>query len=114
LKGNKELAIRLLRTGFQTFYDDITMPAGVTLRSKLANAATTVKTDGAWANVPETPDAYLQGRAAGLQSIRRSGTPGIGANLFLRGYTSLFASNQPLIIVDGVYYDNGTYGNPLA
>ncbi|ULT39809.1 TonB-dependent receptor plug domain-containing protein [Niabella defluvii] len=102
------------KSGFQSFYEDITLPTATMLRSKLANAATTVKTDGAWANIPETPDAYLQGRVAGLQSIRRSGTPGIGAELFLRGYNSLFASNQPMIIVDGVYYDNGSYGNSLV
>ncbi|MGN7787220.1 SusC/RagA family TonB-linked outer membrane protein [Niabella sp. 22666] len=114
LKGNKNIVIQLQKSGFQSFYENITLPSATMLRSKLANAATTVKTDGAWTNIPETPDAYLQGRVAGLQSIRRSGTPGIGADLFLRGYSSLFASNQPMIIVDGVYYDNGSYGNSLV
>jgi TonB-linked SusC/RagA family outer membrane protein len=60
---------------------------------------------------------------AGLNSIRRSGTPGVGANLFLRGYNSLYATNKPLIIVDGMIYDANDYGesiiannytNPLA
>ncbi|MGC4234185.1 MAG: SusC/RagA family TonB-linked outer membrane protein [Niabella sp.] len=114
LKGNKDFHIQLHKKGSHSLYDNITMPTGTTLQSKVANAATSVKTNGAWANAPETPDAYLQGRVAGLQSVRRSGTPGIGADLFLRGYSSLFASNQPLIIVDGVFYDNGTYGSPLA
>lgn len=114
LKGSRNIVVKLNKLGYQSFYDNIAMPAGVVLRSKVSNAVSPVETDGAWANAPETPDAYLQGRVAGLQSLRRSGTPGIGANLFLRGFTSLFASNQPLLIVDGVYYDNGTYGNPLA
>ncbi|HTG54733.1 MAG TPA: TonB-dependent receptor plug domain-containing protein, partial [Niabella sp.] len=114
LKGNKNIVIKLQKSGFPSFYEDITLPSGNLIRSKIANAASSVKTDGAWANTPETPDAYLQGRVAGLQPIRRSGTPGIGADLFLRGYSSLFASNQPMIIVDGVYYDNGTYGNSLV
>lgn len=114
LKGNQRIAIKLQKAGFQSFYDDITLPSGTLLRSKIANAAGTVKPEGAWANTPETPDAYLQGRIAGLQSIRRSGTTGIGADLFLRGHSSLFASNQPLLIVDGVYYDNGSYGSSLV
>ena len=114
LKGETNFTIQLNKEGFSSSYEDIMLPTGNTLRSKVSNAATTIKTDGAWNLTPETPDAYLQGRVAGLQTIRRSGTPGIGANQFLRGYSSLFATNQPLIIVDGVYYDNSTYGTPLA
>ncbi len=60
---------------------------------------------------------------AGLNSIRRSGTPGVGANLYLRGYNSLFGTNKPLIVVDDMLYDVNDYGesiiannytNPLA
>jgi TonB-linked SusC/RagA family outer membrane protein len=55
----------------------------------------------------------LQGRVAGLDAVRRSGTPGMGANLFMRGYSSLYSTNKPLIVVDGMIYDNRQYGNSL-
>ncbi|MCS3796509.1 SusC/RagA family TonB-linked outer membrane protein [Niastella sp. OAS944] len=99
---------------YSSFYDDITTPLGITTKSYLSNASVSVQTKGNWQGTPETPDAYLQGKVAGLNAIRRSGTPNIGANLFLRGYTSLYASNQPLIIVDGVFFDNSNYGTPLS
>ncbi|MBW4888708.1 SusC/RagA family TonB-linked outer membrane protein [Mucilaginibacter sp. HMF5004] len=43
----------------------------------------------------------LTGQIAGAQIIQRSGTPGAGALIILRGYTNL-GSSTPLIIVDGV------------
>jgi TonB-linked SusC/RagA family outer membrane protein len=55
----------------------------------------------------------MQDRVAGLYSIRRSGTPNIDANLLIRGFNSLYATNQPLIVVDGMIYDNSDYGEEL-
>jgi len=47
-------------------------------------------------------DAALQGRAAGVQVIQNSGTPGTGISVRVRGHSSVDASNQPLYVVDGV------------
>ena len=77
-------------------------------------AATSVQTDGNWGKTTETPSSYLQGRVAGLNAIRRSGTPNIGATMFLRGINSLYATNQPLIIVDGIIFDNADYGSLIS
>jgi len=114
LTGRSHIRIDLQPSGYSGYYNEVVMPYGLTRRSRVTGAIESVETKGAWANTLETPDNYLQGRVAGLNAIRRSGTPNAGANLFLRGYTSLYASNQPVIIVDGVYYDNGTYGAPLT
>lgn len=43
----------------------------------------------------------LQGQIAGAQVIQRSGTPGAGATIILRGFTNLNGA-QPLILIDGV------------
>ena len=59
------------------------------------------------------PDGILQGRIPGLNVIRRSGTPGVGANLFLRGYNSLYATNKPLIVIDNMIYDANEYGESI-
>jgi len=44
----------------------------------------------------------LQGRAAGVQVTKNSGTPGGGIDVRIRGSTSINASNQPLYIIDGI------------
>lgn len=41
-----------------------------------------------------------------VRVISRSGTPAMGASMFIRGYNSLNAGAQPLIILDGVIMDN--------
>lgn len=59
----------------------------------------------AWEQNSETLDSYLQGRIAGLAVTRKSGTAGIGANVQVRNFNSLYTHNQPLYIVDGVVYN---------
>lgn len=68
----------------------------------------------AWESNTETFDSYLQGRFAGLAVTRRSGTPSIGANLQVRNFNSLYASNQPLYVVDGVVYNTDLYSPSIT
>ena len=60
---------------------------------------------------------------ADVRSIMRSGTPGVGAAMFIRGLNSLNANTQPLFVVDGVIWDlqensetihMGVYNNILS
>ena len=54
-------------------------------------------------NIPvRTLDGVLQGQTAGLTITPQSGTPG-GQNMMkLRGGSSINASNQPLLVIDGI------------
>ncbi|MBR5963111.1 MAG: SusC/RagA family TonB-linked outer membrane protein [Bacteroidaceae bacterium] len=49
---------------------------------------------------------------ADVHAVTRSGMPAMGAAMFVGGLNSLHANAQPLVIVDGVYYD-GQYGREL-
>jgi len=113
LKGRTTVEVSLYEDAFQSVYDEAKMPYGSEPMNQIAHAVTSFNTDGNWQRTAETPDTYLQGKVAGLNAIRRSGTPAIGADLFLRGFSSINATNQPLIIVDGVIYDVNSYGNSL-
>lgn len=113
LKGRQHVDAVLYENGFHSLYGDVVLPFETVPQSNVTVAATSIQTNGAWNNIPETPDNYLQGKVAGMNVVRRSGTPGIGANLFLRGYSSLYATNQPLIVVDGVIFDNSSLGESI-
>jgi TonB-linked SusC/RagA family outer membrane protein len=113
LKGQKNIIASLYESDFQSFYDDITIPFKTLPQSQLTVAAQSVQSKGNWNYISETPDAFLQGKVAGLQVIRRSGTPNMGANLFIRGFSSLYATNQPLVVIDGVIFDTEPYGQSL-
>jgi len=113
LKGRKSVETSLYEDSFNSFYSVAQMPFGKTPLNTVTNAVTSVNVQGAWETSVETPDSYLQGRVSGLNAIRRSGTPNIGADLFLRGFTSLNATNKPLLVVDGLIYDDAHYGSSL-
>lgn len=60
---------------------------------------------------------------AQVHTINRSGTPGVGGVMFIGGLNSLYANSQPLIVVDGVIFDqqfgrqmlhNGFYNDILS
>ncbi|GAA3915562.1 SusC/RagA family TonB-linked outer membrane protein [Chitinophaga oryziterrae] len=48
----------------------------------------------------------LQGKVAGVDIRAGQGTPGGATKINIRGFTSFFGSNEPLIVVDGIPYNN--------
>lgn len=50
----------------------------------------------------------LNGKIAGVNITQSGGAAGAGSNIVIRGGTSLERDNQPLFVVDGIIYDNGT------
>lgn len=123
VQGQDNLSIVLYEDGFSSSSDDVDLVQGRTTRTLAPYAVTGIQANDGWNRYNETPDSYLQGKAAGLNVIRRSGTQNIGAALFLRGINSLYATNQPLIIVDGIIFNNSmvggsiisnNYSNPLS
>jgi TonB-linked SusC/RagA family outer membrane protein len=113
LKGRETVEVSLFEDSYKSIYDEARMPYKNKAMSQIPYSVSSLNTGGNWERTVETPDNYLQGRIAGLNVIRRSGTPAMGANMFLRGFTSLYATNQPLLVVDGVMYDANSYGNSL-
>jgi len=53
-----------------------------------------------------SPQDLLVGKSAGVVITNSGGAPGSGATIRIRGGSSLNASNDPLIIIDGVPIDN--------
>jgi len=63
-----------------------------------------------------SPQELLSGKIAGVQ-ITTDGSPGGGSTIRIRGGSSLSASNDPLIVIDGVPLAPGNVGggrNPLS
>lgn len=113
LKGRRQVVAVLYEDTYTSFYDAAMLPQGSMAQSRVPYAVTSVQTTSNWARTSETPDGFLQGKVAGLNAIRRSGTPNSGANLFLRGISSLYATNHPLVVIDGVIFDTEDYGSSL-
>ncbi len=53
-----------------------------------------------------SPQQLIAGKVAGVSVISGGGSPGAGTTIRIRGGASLSASNDPLIVIDGVPLDN--------
>lgn len=105
--------VQLYEEDFNSAYDLVALPFTQSSKAQINYSVTSVNTDGSWTRPKETPDNFLQGQVSGLNVVRRSGTPGVGADMFLHGFNSLNASNQPLYVVDGMIYDARSYGSSI-
>jgi TonB-linked SusC/RagA family outer membrane protein len=124
LKGKNNVNIYLYENDYQSYNEYANLYYYQKPLTYTANSVTTLNIKNeTWKNPVTSPEEIITGRVAGLRVKTRSGVPGIGANMYLRGYSSIYASNQPLIIVDGQIYVNKQYGistisgyanNPLA
>lgn len=62
------------------------------------------------------PLRALNGKIAGVNIVSSSGVPGSATKITMRGNRSMLGNNQPLIVVDGIPYDNSqnTTSNQLS
>jgi TonB-linked SusC/RagA family outer membrane protein len=60
------------------------------------------------------PLRALQGKVAGVNITASSGVPGSSTRITMRGNRSMLGNNQPLIVVDGIPYDNSQTGSNNA
>lgn len=81
---------------------------GTTKKKDLTGSVTSLSTKDFNVATVSSPEQLIQGRVAGVQIISNSGAPGAGSRIRIRGGTSLNASNDPLIVIDGVPVDNNT------
>ena len=129
--GPGTVTVKVTRIGYGPGQQEITVTAGGTADAKFALApqastlepivvtgygsqrreaitgsVSTVEANAANVGVKTNADQLLQGRAAGVNIIQNSGEPGSGAQVLIRGGSSLSATNDPLYVIDGVPINN--------
>jgi len=57
--------------------------------------------------VVSSPEQLINGKVAGVQIMSKGGSPTSGSSIKIRGGASLNASNNPLIVLDGVPLEEG-------
>lgn len=97
--------------------DEVVVTAfGITKSTKeLGYSVSQVKTADLDLSGQTSAVGALQGRVAGLQINRTSGSSGGGMDILIRGVTSVNPerNNQPLIIVDGIALNNDTFSGSV-
>lgn len=79
---------------------------GVAKKSDLTGSVTAIKPDSKNKGVVVNAQDMLTGKVAGVNITSNDGTPGGGSKIRVRGGSSLNASNDPLIVIDGLAMDN--------
>ena len=136
LKANQGADITVSYIGYQTatvkaapsveitLLDDATVLENVVVigygrakKNDLTGAVTAMKPDELSKGITNNATDMLVGKIAGVDVITGGGTPGSGAQVRIRGGSSLNASNDPLYVIDGLTIDGNTatgMSNPLA
>jgi TonB-linked SusC/RagA family outer membrane protein len=85
----------------------ITTATGDVEKKTFGNVVATIKADSLIATAPITNvNEVLQARTAGVQVIQGTGQTGASSSIRIRGASSLSLTNEPLIIIDGIRFDN--------
>ena len=76
-------------------------------KGSFAGSAVAVNAENIEKKSPTEVTKALAGEVAGVQVVNTSGQPGTSASIRIRGIGSVYASNAPLYVVDGVPYQAG-------
>ena len=97
-----EVDVNLVPDAKNTINEVVVIGYGAVKKSDLTGSVSNVKMSDI-RDVPNTSvDQALQGRIAGVDIMSTSGAPGATTSIRVRGTRSISASNEPLIVVDGV------------
>ncbi|MCF0183955.1 MAG: TonB-dependent receptor [Bacteroidaceae bacterium] len=97
--------------------DVVVIGYGQAKKSDVTGSVVAIKPDEKNHGMQVSVQDMLQGKVAGVNVNNYSGAPGEGAQIRIRGGASLNASNDPLIVIDGLAMDNNAtkgMSNPLS
>ena len=87
----------------QTVLQDVVVIGyGTVRKSDATGSVMSVEADQLNKGLATSPADLLQGKTPGVQITTNSGAPGAGSKIRIRGGSSLSASNDPLIVIDGL------------
>ncbi len=115
--ASADMVIVLKDDAAKSLNEVVVIGYGVVKKSDLTGSVTALKPDSKNKGLVVNPQDMLSGKVAGVNITSDGGAPGAGANIRIRGGSSLNASNNPLIVIDGIAMDqNGVQGlsNPLS
>lgn len=104
--GDQKTINVVMATSVTLLQEAVVIGYGTIKRGDATGAITTVSANDFNQGLITSPQDLLAGKSAGVVITNEGGAPGSGATIRIRGGSSLKASNDPLIIVDGVPIDN--------
>ena len=95
-----------MQQDIQSLSEVVVVGYGTQQKRDLTGSISSVKSEEIKDIPVSQADALLQGRAAGVQVVQNSGTPGAEIFVRVRGSGSLLGESRPLYVIDGVPMNN--------
>ena len=104
-----------LQDDSQLLNDVVVIGYGSVKKSDLSGSVVAIKAEDMNRGAVTSPQELIQGKVPGLFVAPGDGSPGAGSTIRIRGGASLNASNDPLIVIDGIPTSNDAApGTPNA
>jgi iron complex outermembrane receptor protein len=104
--GDQTVINVALKTDVKALEEVVVIGYGTVKKSDATGSVAAISSKDFNQGAITTPQDLLVGKSAGVVITTNGGAPGSGATIRVRGGSSLNASNDPLIIIDGVPIDN--------
>ena len=108
----------ILSSDTEVLGDAVVIGYGTTKKKDLTGSVSSVSSKDFNNGLVSSPEQLINGKVAGVQIMSSSGSPTAGSTIRIRGGASLNASNDPLIVLDGIPLEiggiSGNDGNFLS
>lgn len=104
--GNETVINVALRTDLTALEEVVVIGYGTVKKNDATGSVSAISSKDFNKGAITSPQDLLVGKSAGVVITNSGGAPGSGATIRVRGGSSLNASNDPLVIIDGVPIDN--------
>lgn len=104
LNGKTNFTIYMVRKEFKSIDNDIIAPLGAVAVRDLTQSGSYITALDLSQKANSSLDQIFQGKFAGTQVINGSGMPGSKSFLNIRGLSSLYGTNDPLVIIDDMIH----------
>lgn len=108
--GSREVIDLVLSPDIATLSEVLIVGYGTVKKSDATGSVALISSQAFNKGVVNSPQELLMGKTAGVSVISNSGAPGNSSTIRIRGGSSLNASNDPLIVIDGVPVSNSNLG----
>lgn len=106
VKASSQRLVVTLQDDSQVLDNLVVIGYGRVKKDDLTGSVTAIKPDEMSKGITTSAQDMLAGKIAGVNVTSNSGEPGAGSQIRIRGGSSLNASNDPLIVIDGLAIDN--------
>lgn len=106
IPASGEITVRMTADAHM-LQETVVIGYGVQRKSDLTGSVSNVSSKDFNEGVINSPEQLINGKVSGVQIVTGGGSPSAGSTIRIRGGASLNASNDPLIVLDGVPMEVG-------